>query len=102
MSGIHIIASDNQGVYIPRNFMEDAMYEGWKGISEEDKNILLAGPDHEQYWDAWDMVLNNAHFTDGNNNKWLLFQDGDLFIYCEKLMSDEEFKDLFGEERENG
>jgi hypothetical protein len=30
---------------------------------------------------------------------WRLYQDGDLFCYCEKLMTDEEYYDFFGEHR---
>ena len=96
MSGIEILLSDSRGVYIPRDF---AMYfEDMDGVSAEDMEILKAGPDAENYWDAWDCVLQNATATH-NGNVWRLYQDGDLFAYCEALMTDEEYYGFFGEHR---
>ena len=36
-----------------------------------------------------------------NGNAWHLYQDGDLWAYCPELMSNEEYKDFFGEEKED-
>jgi hypothetical protein len=96
MSGIEILLSDNRGVYIPRDF---ALYfEDMDGVRAEDMEILKAGPDHEGYWDAWDCVLSDAK-REINGNVWRLYQDGDLFAYCEELMTDEEYYGFFGEHR---
>lgn len=96
MSGMNLLLSDSRGVYIPRDF---AMYfEDMDGVSAEDMEILKAGPDAENYWDAWDCVLQNATATH-NGNVWRLYQDGDLFAYCEALMTDEEYYGFFGEHR---
>ena len=75
MTGVHILLSDARGIYIPRDFIDDVFYEvgkSWKGISEGARLSISEGPDNEYYWDNWDDVLNNAVFTDGNNNKWRL------------------------------
>ena len=97
MSGIEILLSDNRGVYIPRDF---ALYfEDMDGVRAEDMEILKAGPDHEGYWDAWDSITSDASFTDEKGNVWRLYQDGDLFAYCEPLMTDEEYYGFFGEHR---
>lgn len=100
MSGIDILLNDSRGVYIPQNFAESFNMEDW-GVSDEDRDILLAGPDsdNEYYWDAWDDVLSNASYTDKNGNIWYLYQDGDLFAYCDHLMTDEEYEGFFGEPR---
>lgn len=96
-NGIELLLTDARGIYIPRDF---AMYfEDMDHVSDEDMEILKAGPDHEQYWDAWDAVLQNASNV-VNGKVWRLYQDGDLFAYCEELMTDEEYQNFFGFERE--
>ena len=96
MSGLELLISDNRGIYIPRDF---AMYhEDMDGVLAEDMEILKSGPDHEHYWEAWDSVLQNATATH-NGKVWRLSQDGDLWAYCEELMTDEEYYNFFGEHR---
>jgi hypothetical protein len=76
MSGLELLISDSQGIYIPKNF---ALYEeDMDGVSQEDMDILKSGPDHEWYWEAWDEVLANATKTI-NGKVWRLYQDGDLW-----------------------
>lgn len=65
----------NRGIYLPQCFAEN-FAEVW-GIDAENKAILLAGPDHAEYWDAWDEVLNTTAEWDGAT--WSLMQDADLF-----------------------
>lgn len=75
---IEILADSNRGRYIPQHFAEACDTEQW-GIDPEDAAVLLAGPDHEWYWETWDTVLSNAKFTDSAGVEWFLHQDGDLF-----------------------
>ena len=98
MSGIEILISDHQGVYIPSIFAKSFSH-GWTAMSEWDQQTLESGPEHDSYWDVWDWCLNNLVHTDKNGNTWRLYQDGDLFAYCEQLMTDDEYKEFFGEER---
>jgi hypothetical protein len=65
-------------------------------VTEEQADILLRGPDleenAEEYWDAWDRVLNNAEWHSGNGDgegeeknerdKFVLYtgECGDLFM----------------------
>jgi len=99
MSGIDLLVSDVMGVYIPRIFARFD-FTNWTGIDQEDIEILLRGPDHpesENYWDVWSMVVINAVHTDPYGNRWRLHQDGDLWIYCEALMTAEEHFNFFGD-----
>lgn len=72
------------GIYIPTIFVQGFTWgkgiDEWSGIDKEDIEILRTGPDHPEYWDAWDMVLNNARFVDEKGRCWWLEQDEDLFI----------------------
>lgn len=76
----------HEGVYIPQNFAEKVKREFVKGITDADYEILMAGPDHELYWDAWDTVLTNARIKLKVNHRYdrVLHQDGDLFIGTRK------------------
>jgi hypothetical protein len=99
MSGIDLLVSDRHGVYIPQIFA-GFDFTNWTGIVAEDIEILLRGPDHEDsqnYWDVWNDVTMDAVHTDTNGNVWRLWQDGDLWIYCEALMTDEEHYNFFGD-----
>lgn len=97
-NAIKIIANSAMGIYIPQHAAE-SLVSGWT-ISDTDREILAAGPDNENYWDTWHTVVQNAEYTDTNGNVWRLYQDGDLFACCDSLMSDQEYVDFFGEERD--
>lgn len=75
-----LYASDRHGVYIPQHFAESIDTECLSGVTSDDMAILLAGPDHEHYWDAWHDVECNAVLTDSDGIEWVLYQDGDLWF----------------------
>ena len=96
MSGIQILVSDHHGIYIPQVFAEKF---NWSGSNIDDLETIEKGPEAEWYWEAWENVINDSFHNDKDGNSWRLYQDGDLFAYCSELMTDEEYKDFFGEER---
>ena len=64
-----LLVDDHNGIYIPQVFCQS--YKAYiTNLSEvkEDFEICLSGPDNEEYWDAWDMLLQNMKFTDDNSN----------------------------------
>lgn len=76
-----LIISDTHGVYIPQRFAESFEFEEL-GLSEafrSDYEALVAGPDFEWYWNAWDAILDNAVISDPNDKKYRLHQDGELW-----------------------
>lgn len=95
MESIVLMMSDNHGIYIPQNFVNDVDINAWH-VKPEDAEILAAGPDNEGYWDAWDSVLNDAYYMHGDA-KYTLHQDGDLWAVCPDRMTNEEYSDFFGE-----
>lgn len=101
-----LLLSDNRGVFIPQHFAEGFRFAGIDGLTEADKNVILGvdpsdvetcrlGTDAEWYWEAWDSILNNAHWLDEEGNKFFLYQDGDLWGCCLELMTREE-RENFG------
>lgn len=77
-------ADSAMGIYIPQYFAEKMDHSKVSGVAQEEWDILLAGPDHAEYWDVWNDVENNAVMTDNNGKKWTLLHDMDLWIVpCE-------------------
>ncbi len=106
MAGTELLLDGNRGVYIPQNFVEECG-SIWT-ISEWETTTLSRGPSYEDnegltvpndnYWGAWNQVLDRSTYTDKDGNVWQLHQDGDLWAYCPELMSDEDKANFFGQE----
>jgi len=79
-----LYASASRGIFIPQHFAETAYWDKFEGWSEEQKAVLLSGPDHESYWDVWQEVLDDVTTTCGG----VLYQDGDLWIVWPQLAID--------------
>jgi len=79
-----LFASDSRGIFTPQHFAETAYWDKFEGWSEEQKAVLLSGPDHESYWDIWHEVLDNVTTVCGG----VLYQDGDLWILWPQLAID--------------
>ena len=84
------------GVYIPKEFVEDFHLDKF-GIEEDSwaVEICKEGPEHEDYWDAWQDILDSAKYQDDDGYIWRLHQDGDLFLYRDD-MTEEEWEYHFG------
>lgn len=93
--GIELLLDGNRGIYIPKDFVTEMDLSQFSGISQEDIEICSA-PDHEWYWEAWDAILQDATYTDKDGYIWTLWQDGDLWLICEELMTSQEKRDFFG------
>jgi hypothetical protein len=75
LSNAILLITDGFGIYIPKMFA--IAYEG-KLPDEDTLNILRAGPDSEDYWDAWEDVLNVVK-VDFDGKMYDLYQAGDLW-----------------------
>ena len=98
MDAIAILLSGNRGIYIPRDFVQCFLMDKWH-VSEKTAEFLANGPDQEWYWDTWNDVLNDAYY-EKDGHTWRLYQDGDLFAYCNELMTDTEYEEFWGEPRD--
>lgn len=93
IKSIELLLDGARGIYIPQNFVEcclaspDNINEGWD-FAENAADILRQGPDHEEYWEAWDYMLDSCVFRkDGFVWELFLGPGGDLFAYCFEKMS---------------
>lgn len=92
LNNVEILLSDARGIFIPRDFFEGFDLDLWNLGNYDLK--ALSDPENENYWDTWEIVLNNAHFNI-EGKVYTLYQDGDLFAICYDEMTDIE-KENFG------
>ncbi len=103
MNGIQLIFEDRRGVWIPRDFAEEIDHSQFTGYSQDDVDELerignKEDPDLDEtelYWEIWDRIIMNAEYIDHIGNKWFLHQDGDVFIVCPELMTNEEKRNFY-------
>ena len=76
---MELLCDSHHGVYIPQIMVGRLVSAGWQGIPDWCAEILSAGPDHDDYWEAWAHVQDHATFTDADGSVWYLWQDGDLW-----------------------
>lgn len=88
METMQLILDSNRGIYIPQKFAENFCMTAWH-INDDDRDVLLAGPDNEFYWEVWEDVLNYA-YTEQFGERWTLYQDDDLFVVSGSHVWDEE------------
>lgn len=86
MKNLELLIDGHHGIYIPQMFAW--MYWSYvdpESLSDSDelREILLAGPDHEYYWEAWEEVVSNVRLI-ADGCVWILYQEfGDLFAVPE-------------------
>lgn len=97
---IILLLDSHRGTNIPYDFIKEFNLDLFEGIERSDVDIIQEAPAHEWYWDAWASIIDQASYTDLSGNKFTLWQDGDLFLICDDLMTDEEYEDFFGEQRD--
>jgi hypothetical protein len=84
--------SDARGIYIPRDFAEsfNDRAKCVSGVTDEQWAVLEAGPDHEQFWDVWQEVCDDAVVTDEDGNRYYVEQDGDCWLVPVGMFWDDE------------
>lgn len=90
----HILLSDWHGVYIPQTALEVLDPAWFNKCAIGDLETIAEGHEAEWYWDAWEVVLNNAHYTDPQGIGWTLYHDGDLWAIPDGF-TDEQWDKLF-------
>jgi hypothetical protein len=79
-SDCELLLSDSHGIYIPKLWADELSEEEAESFSVRWESILLcqAGPDEEQYWEAWQEILDSAQWEE-DGVEWRLYQSGDLW-----------------------
>jgi hypothetical protein len=78
----HIVDS-HHGIYSAKVFAESFAFEQLEGISLEDYNTLLAGPDNEFYTEVWAELENITVIVD--TKRYSVYQNEGIYLYPEGL-----------------
>lgn len=78
VEGSFPLVDSNKGIYIPRQFAK--VWGEKSDLKKEDLEVLLAGPDHMDYFDTWDSVVNTLTF-EFEGSIYGVFEDSDLWAY---------------------
>ena len=95
MKAIELVVDSRHGVFIPQFFV-DFYVKQWGLPKHPDDcaiEICADGPDTEDYWEAWESILNEAKYCK-DGRVWRLHHDGDLWAICYELMTDEEKENM--------
>lgn len=87
-----LLLSDSHGIYIPKLWADELSEEEAESFSVSWESVLLcqAGPDEENYWEAWQEILDSAQWEEDGVD-WRLHQNGDLWAVRADAVLPEEF-----------
>ena len=92
MQAVEHLLDSARGIYIPRDFYQlyckdmESVFDGLNTVSMAE----LDNPENEGYWETWSDALDRLSYTCPDGNVFKLYQDGDLWLICYELMTDEE------------
>lgn len=75
-----LLIDGNRGIYIPKLFVENYVAKYVTNRNDLLGDLAeLGNPENEEYWEAWENVLDNAKLIDDDGRECSLYQDGDLW-----------------------
>ena len=74
-----LVVDECRGIYAPQSFVE-RFGDELTGIEPDTLEALLAGPDHEFYWECWDECIAYARIADKSGKVYSVWQDGDVWL----------------------
>ena len=81
------LVGDANGIYMGQVLL--GVYNGIEGIPDEDREIILAGPDHEYYFDSCsDMEQFATIQGDDGKKHGISYRDGGIFAVDYQLIQD--------------
>ena len=87
-----LLADSHHGVYIPQlvvqQYLEHPMWD-WSKVSKEDIDSVLAGPDNEWYWEAWENIENEVKVVDEDGTEYMIMYNEDLWLVPTDISEEE-------------
>lgn len=76
-----LLVSDHHGIFVPAIFTCKVSYHTLSHVNYDDYAAIGYGPDHLEYWEAWESILNTAIVKSlVTGQEYYLWQDGDLWL----------------------
>ena len=94
MDKVILFADSNRGQFIPQHFVRALSWPHFKvldrGCIQNDSvmfehycEVVLEGPDHDEYWDAWHELEQYRYEYKPTGQVYILHLDGDLWMIDE-------------------
>jgi len=81
LTGCVLYSDAARGIYIPQHFARTVNMLSLYGYTVEDFNAIYEGPDHPDYWSAWDDILRCVYLFDSDTKQtYRLHHDDDLWL----------------------
>lgn len=75
----YLMVDGSYGIYVPKRFYDNVEFSVW-GLNKDDFRELN-DPDNQHYWDAWDLLLDQAKMVSDRGIEYRLeMDDGDCFV----------------------
>lgn len=84
---LYLLVDSHHGIYSAQSLVQ--RYGNNLQIDQEDKDILLAGPDHPWYVETW-ATIDGAILVDDIGEKYFLWQNEDIWAVPEGWEYNEE------------
>jgi len=78
-----LLADSHHGVYIPQFTVKDHLNHpawDWSEVSQDDVQAVLAGPDGDWYWEAWENIMGTVIVTDDQGTRYNIMYNEDLWL----------------------
>ena len=91
-SKLEMLIDSHHGVYIPQIFAQ-YFEEQVRKHDPEIADILLSGPDHEDYWESWAQLIDYSDFVliNDKGERYTVTQNEDVWAYPEDMEIPENF-----------
>ena len=79
---VMLLADSHHGVYIPQFTVKDHLNHpawDWSEVSQDDVQAVLAGPDNDWYWEAWENVMNSVKVR-SQGTEYVIVYNEDLWL----------------------
>jgi hypothetical protein len=74
-----LLIDGNAGIYVPYSFAVSYALGSLDEVDQESFDILKHGPDHDEYWEAWETVLDTCYLRGEQGGAYYLYHDCDLW-----------------------
>jgi hypothetical protein len=73
-----LVVDGVHGIYVPQRYAVLASSDDM--ATDQQREILLEGPEHPDYWDVWDEILTNLKVKRGRYDWYLEQDEGDVWL----------------------
>ncbi len=96
MKDFILVVDNHYGVYSAQTFAERFPFEqiDGEGVTKEDWDILLAGPDHDDYVETWADLFDGRFVVIIDGKRYRVYENDDIWLYPAELQDEIDWDEL--------